>query len=133
MARVDTSLVEQITYSGDTRAALEMLSPMLAGDEANSAANGGQTLVCVINPQIEPKFRAGGKHPIRLICSFGHQVINHDADVRIRAAKHQPLFTLHLECGVDPSNQTLCAGFFVTSGPIDLAGEEKALCLLRLE
>ena len=68
---------------------------MLAGHKADPPPDRRQTLICVINAQIKTKFRTRSEHAVGFIGSLGHEVVDHDTDVRIGTIQHQRFFTLN--------------------------------------
>src|ERR1051326_6425984 len=133
MTRIDPRPGKEITHSRDAGLTFQMPSPMFVGYKANAPADGREALIRVVDSQIKPELGAGGKHPIGFIRPFRDKVVDHDSNVCVGAIEDQEVFTPDLECGINPRNYALCAGFLVTRGPIDLAGEEQPFHFLRFE
>src|SRR5690606_12956129 len=95
-------------------------------DQAQFAALLGQAQVGVVLAQDQPVFGTRGKHAVRLLGTQGNQVVNQYADIGLVAARAPGVSALGAQRGVGPGQQALGAGFFITGGAVDLAGEEQA-------
>ena len=65
--------------------------------------------------------------------SFGHQIIDQDANIGLIAANDHGRLAFDLTRGIDPSDEALGGGFLITRGAIDLAGKEKAFDFFGLQ
>ena len=54
-------------------------------DQADPVADGRQALVGVVLPQHQPVLRAAGHHPVRLLRTLCHQIVDEGADVALAA------------------------------------------------
>src|SRR2546425_8614728 len=84
-----------------------------------------QAAVGVILPQAQAILGPGSEHPIRLGSSFGHQIVDQDADIGLVTPQHYRLPSLDSSGGVDAGHYPLGARFLISRGSIDLPGEKK--------
>lgn len=70
---------------------------------------------------------AGCEHAIRLVGTFGDEIVNEDSAVSFVALEDERFEVGEFTSGVYASEQALNAGFFVAGSSVDLAGEEKAV------
>ena len=83
--------------------------PPLVIHQANRAALGRQPDVGVVDSKGEPVLRARREHPVGLEAALRHEVVDHDADVRLLAAQHERSFALDPPAGVHASHQPCAA------------------------
>ena len=95
-------------------------------DAADGNSFRGQALVRVVGPQRQPIFGARGEHAIRLADAARHQVVDHHADVGLRAIENDLGPLAGARGGIEACNKSLCRRFFVAGGAVDLAGEKKS-------
>ena len=65
------------------------------------------------------------KHAIRFVDSPRHQIVDHHPDVGLVAAQHEWLSPLQLTRRIDPRQDALSRGLFITTGAIDLTGQKE--------
>lgn len=63
----------------------------------------------------------------RLLNALDGEVVDHDADVAVRAGKHEWRLVRRAQARVDPRDEALRGGFLVACRPVDLTGKEEAL------
>ena len=61
------------------------LRQTLLTDQTDPVADGRQPLVGVVLPQHQPVLRAAGHHPVRLLRTLCHQIVDEGADVALTA------------------------------------------------
>ena len=93
----------------------------------------GKTPVGIVLPKKYPVFSSRGKHPVGFVDSFGHQVVNQHADIRLVAAKNKRLLLIKLEVRVDSGNYSLGSRFLISRGTVDLACKIQVLHVLEFE
>ncbi|KAG1212178.1 hypothetical protein G6F35_010410 [Rhizopus arrhizus] len=99
--------------------------PAAVVDQPHLAAGRRQALVGVVLAQLQAVLGAAGEHAVRLVGAVGDQVIHQHAQVGLVAARAPAVQPAHLACGVEAGQQSLCSGFFIAGGAVDLAGEEQ--------
>ncbi len=92
-------------------------------DEADIAAEGGESSVGIVLSEEEAVFSAGGKHAIGFVDTFGDEVVDHDAQIALAAIDNERIGLFEFESGVDTGDEALAGSFFVACGAIDLTGE----------
>jgi Ni2+-binding GTPase involved in maturation of urease and hydrogenase len=93
----------------------------------------GDELQGIILTKQDAVFRSRSKHTVRLIHTFGHEVVNQYTDVSFVASQHEWLAAVAVQVRVDTCNDTLSAGFFVSGCPVYLSGEEQVFHHLRFQ
>ena len=66
----------------------------------------------------------GREHPVRLLGSLGHEIIDQHPDVGLIAAQDQRRPALDLSRGVDPGDKPLSGRFLITRRAVKLASKE---------
>src|SRR5262249_43192960 len=107
--------------------------PPLIAHEARAAAARREPQISIVGAQQQTKLRAGREHPVRFQAAFGDQIVDEDANVRLVAPELEPVAAASKARRVDPRDQTLRRGFFVTGRAVDLPGEKESADALRLE
>ena len=57
------------------------------GCQPDLLRDGGQSGIGIIHPQMQPGFGPGSEHAIGFVRAFGDQIVDHDPDVGLAAAK----------------------------------------------
>ena len=112
------------------------LEPVPAGvvDQADRPAELGQAEVGVVVPEQEPVLGAAGEHPVGLVDPPGHEVVDQDADVGLRAVDDERVGSPGpSRAALIPAIEPLRGGLLVAGRAVDLAGEEEAGDGLGLE
>ena len=94
-------------------------------DQAELAAQGGQTPVGVVAPQNQAVFTSAGEHAVRLAQVLAHQIVDHRADVAALSREVDGVLRSDQAGGIETCHQTLGRGFFVTGGAVELSGAEE--------
>ena len=69
-------------------------------------------------------FGTGGEHAIGIFHALGDKVVHHDTDEAGVAGEVDRGFVLGKSGGVDSGDNALASGFFVSTGAVELTGEE---------
>ena len=93
----------------------------------------GQSHVGIILTEQDAVFRSRSKHTVRLIHTFGYEVVNQYTDVSFVASQHERLATVAVQVCVDTCNDALSAGFLVSGCAVHLSGEEQVFHHLRFQ
>ena len=64
---------------------------------------------------------------------FRHEVVDQNADIRLRTVEHQFLFSLYAKRCVDTRDQTLCRSLFISRTTVKLAAGKQIFDRLELE
>src|SRR3990172_12832952 len=89
--------------------------------------------VCIVMPQEQAVFRPRGEHPVWFFCAFCHKIIKQNSDIRFVPAEDQGPSALEFQRCIYSCDQALRSSFLISGGPVELAAEEKALNVFRLE
>ena len=100
-----------------------MERPALVVDQAQLAPDRREPGVRIVLAQQQPVFGATGEHAVGLGGSLGNEVIDQHAEVRLAARRHPGLQVAGGARRIQARQQSLCGGFFVAGGAVDLAGE----------
>ena len=99
----------------------------MGANTTNCQAPFRQTLIGIIGPQHQTILRTRGKHAVGFARPLRDQIIDHHTDISIRTIQHKLAFaTINHQRRINPGNQPLPGGFFVTSCSIDLPGKKQA-------
>ena len=91
------------------------------GNQAQFMALSHQTDHRIVFPKDQAVLRPGREHPVRLINTACHQIIDHDAHIGIGTIEDKRRSSLNSKGSINSRPEPLCGGFFITGGPIDLA------------
>ena len=69
----------------------------------------------------EAVLRPGGHHPVGLVGTLGHQVIDEHPDVPVSPGEDEGLFPLQLQRRVDAGDEALGGGLLITGGAVELS------------
>ena len=110
----------------------------LSADKPRLNPEGGQPLISIVRPQRQTIFSARGEHPIGFRDPASDEVIDHHADIALRAVNRKNALARRNIIGRAPRtgraraprcisarDQALGAGLFIAGGAVDLPGEEK--------
>ena len=86
-----------------------------------------QAQVGVVLAQLQAELGPAGKHSVGLGHAFGHQIVDHHAQVGLIATRQPGVAPQHLQRGIGPGIQTLGCGFLVAGGAVDLSCKKQAL------
>src|SRR5262245_57564934 len=126
-------LLQQLRYLLQALLLGQVIRPRLIFDQSRAAAVRSESLVGVVNAQMQPELGARGEHAIGLVGSLADEVVNQNRGVSFGAVENQRRLALDLEPGIDAGHQSLAGGFFITRRAVDLSGKKQALDLLGLE
>ena len=96
--------------------------PLVIG-QTDGIGTGGKAHVSVILAEKYAVFGAGGKHSVRLVNTFRHQVIDKNADISLVAGESELTLFTAPERGVDTRKKPLSGGLLIAGGAVDLTGE----------
>ena len=99
--------------------------PPVGADAAETDAPRGQPLIGVVGAQRQAIFGARGEHAVGLAHPLHHQIVDHHADIGVRAAQDDGVLGAGAQRGIEPRDKALRGRLLVARGPIDLPGEEK--------
>ena len=105
----------------------------LLADQANPVADGRQALVGVVLPQHQPVLRAAGHHPVRLLRTLCHQIVDEGADVALAAFQHQLLAAQQRQRRVHARHEALRRRLLVARGAVELPRAVQSRHRLRLQ
>ena len=66
-------------------------------------------------------FGARGHHAVRLVCAFGHKVVDQCADVGAVPRQNNGWFTFYIERGIHAGDKSLRGGFLIAGGTVELS------------
>ena len=95
--------------------------------------NGGQSDVGIVLTEQNPIFGSAREHAVRLVDSFGHQVVGQYADIRLVPPQHERFVAAKLQRSVDSCHQSLSRGLFVSGRSVHLPGEIETVYLLGFQ
>ena len=99
--------------------------PLLVTHEARFPAKRRQPQIRVVDAQHQAMLGSGREHSVGFEASLGHQVVDHDADVRLIAAQDQRRQAFSASSGVGAGDQPLARRLLVSRCSVDLAGQEQ--------
>lgn len=94
-------------------------------DEADLAAEGGESAIGIVFAQEEAILGAGGEHAVGFGSAPCGEVIDHDGDIGLGAVEEEGFAFGGFEGGIDPGEESLSGGFFVAACAVDLSGEKE--------
>ena len=86
----------------------------------------GQPLVRVVGPEAEAILGPRREHAIGLGDATGHEIVDHDADVGLRAGERNRVTATGAAGRIEAGHEPLRGCFLVTRRPVDLSGQEKS-------
>ena len=92
-----------------------------------------QPPIGVVLPQKKPVLGAGGKHPVWLLGTFIHQIIDEDANIPLGPFDHKGILALNKQSRVDSRNKSLPCRLLVSGRAVYLTGKEEAIDQFGLE
>ena len=109
----------------------ELPAPIV--DQAQAAAQRCQSPISIISPQHQAVLAAAGQHPVGLFEVFGHQIVDHCADITFFASQgHRILVAKEPGC-IEASHQPLGGGLFIARGAIELTRRKQAADAFALQ
>src|SRR4051794_31316692 len=103
-------------------------------DAADVDASLRETLVGIVGAQLQTIFGARREHTIRLADAARDEIIDHDADVSLRAIEHDRVGISGKRRGVETCKKSLCRSLFVAGGAVYLSSQKQsvqAFCFQR--
>ncbi len=108
--------------------------PRFVGHQSHAPAQRGEPPVRIIVAQQQAIFRPRSKHAVRLVDTFGNQIVDEDTDVSLAAIEDEGRLVLDFQSGVDAGHQPLGGRLFIAGRAVNLTGEVETLhqfCLQR--
>ncbi len=99
--------------------------PALRRNEPDLLAERRQSLVGVVLPEKKSVFGARGEQAIRLVRAFGHQIVDHDSDIRFGPLQDERSAAARIEGGVRSGDEPLSRRLLITGRTVDLASKEE--------
>ena len=65
--------------------------PPLVRHQARPAANRGQSLIGIVDSQVQTEFGARREHPVRLVSTLGDQIVNQNSGIALGSAEDHRL------------------------------------------
>src|ERR1019366_10008713 len=91
-----------------------------------TAAVGGETPVCVVVAQVEAELGARGEHAIGLVGALRNEIVDEDPGITFGPVHGEGRLALEPESRVDAGHDALAGCLFISTCPVDLAGQVKA-------
>ena len=121
-------VVFQIFYNGFLFTVFFLKTMILfIRNEAQLVPDGRESLVSIVLSQQYPIFCPRGEHPVGILDSFRHQIVDEHPYVGLRAGKYQGLMVVNRTMRVDASHQSLASRFLITGGAVHLARKVQML------
>ena len=79
--------------------------------------------ICIVLSQAQAVFRPACEHTVGFRGPSGYKIIDQDADVRLFASQEEGIPSLDFQHGVNSCHESLCSGFLVSRGAVDLASK----------
>ena len=93
----------------------------------------GQALVGIVGPQGQAILRPRGEHPVRLGDPAGHEIIDHHAEIAVRAIEHDRVGTAGRQSRVQARDNSLRRRLLISGRAVDLSGQEETRQALGLQ
>ncbi len=87
----------------------------------------------VVGPERQAVLRARREDAVRLGHPVRHEVVDHHADIGLRAVEADTGHVPAQAGGIQPGHQSLGRGFLVSGRPVDLPGQEQSRNVLQFE
>ena len=113
-------------FPGEERSPFSARQSDLLGDRR-------QTVICIVDPQVQPVFGPGGEHPVRLVRALRDEIVDHDPDVALRSRNDDRRSAQNGLRRIDPGDQSLASRLFVSRRSVDLSGKEESRQLFHLQ
>ena len=96
---------------------------LLIGYNSKLMSDGREPLIGIVLAQQYPIFGTGSKHPVRILHTFCHQIIDKDTDVGLCAGEHHGILSVNGTMRIDARHQSLAGCLFITGSAIHLSGQ----------
>src|SRR3984893_246443 len=104
-----------------------------AADATEIGAPPGQPLIGVVGAQRQAIFGARREHAVGLAHPLHRQIVDHDADIGVRAAENEGVLGAGARRGIEPRDKALRGRLLVARGAIDLPGDKKPVNFFCLQ
>ncbi len=92
---------------------------------------GHQPLICIIDTQQQPILCPRSKHPVGFVDPASDQIIDQNANIRLRTTENKGLSAENFQGCVDAREEALSGSLLVTCGAVDLPCQVKPLDFFR--
>ena len=75
-------------------------------------------------------FGARGEHAIRLADAARHEIVDHDADISLRAIEDDFAALAGQRCRIETGQKSLCRSLFIAGGAVDLSGQKQVRAIV---
>ena len=106
---------------------------LLIGYNSQLMSDGREPLIGIVLAQQYPIFGTGSKHPVRILHTFCHQIIDKDTDVGLRAREHHGFLSVNGTMRIDARHQSLAGCLFITCSAVHLSGQIEMPHTFRFE
>ena len=119
-------MVHRFTFRGEQCIAVGTCQSQVVGTL-------GEAHVGIVHAEQNAVFGTRSKHAVRLVHTFGHQVVNQNTDVSFVASQRERFAAVAIDMCIDAGYDALSSCFFVSGSTIYLSGKEQVAHLFRLE